>query len=419
MLSYMGLNAERAQRLRYQAGPDRPPHTGTFRRTDLMLAMNPRESPVRLTSIDLCHPTDIKTEVRNMGGKHGKVIFLAGRNMHEDNADGGTRMVDLNDISRAQQTVQRLVSMMVVKRIMLGSIAQGYTGGKAMILGDPNTEKTDDVLKAFGEFLLTVPNFTTGTDLNMSERDMKVVRETAGSRIVGLSDDALNMGSAEETTAQGIIFAMRNMLELQGKRKGFDGVKIAVQGIGNVGYPLVQMLVKLGAKVYAYDIDSAKRKNAKDTIISTKENQLVILDKPEELYRVNGLEIFSPNAGDGTVEVSKFQRNRRGGIMLIGAANSPLASFLDPEKQYTVDAELGLRGIEYVPDFPINLGGLLHAIGVQKGMNSREQLYDHLERIIRSRLTQIREASLSRKVSLLTAAEGIAMGEIYSEGWYL
>ncbi len=418
MLSYMGLNTERAQRLHQPPASDRSDrgHSGFYRRQELLMATR-EKNPTRLGSIQLCHPEDIQTEIKNMGGSTGKVVFIAGRNMRETNADGGTRMVDSSDVGKAQKVVSRLVSMMVVKRIMLGAIAEGYTGGKAMILGNPHTEKTDEVLKAFGEFLLKVPNFTTGTDLNMSEKDMRVIRETAGKRIVGLSDDSSNVGSAEETTAQGIVFAIKNVFEVQRREKGFDGAKIAIQGIGNVGYPLAKMLINLGAKVYAYDIDDSKREHARATI-AAPETQFTVFDNAYEIYRVPGLEIFSPNAGDGTIDMTKFPRNRRGGLVILGAANSPLASFEEPDMQYEINAKLMERGIEYVPDFPINLGGLLHAIEVQKGVTSREKIYADLERIITSRLNQIRGMASSDGISLLDAAEKIAIGTIVTDRWH-
>ncbi len=426
MLSYMGLNTERAQRLRQPLVPDRRDkgHSAVFRRVDLMAALGAhREKAVRrLTEIDLCTEDNITSQIWSPKGGGSKVIFLAGRNSREPNADGGTRMVNSTDIQEAKRTLKRLVSMMVVKRIMLGSLAEGYTGGKAMIMGDPQTEKTDEVLKAFGEFLLTIDKLTTGTDLNMTERDMRVVKTTASERIVGLSDEVANMGSAEETTARGVVFAIKNVLELRGNRRGFDGIKIAIQGIGNVGYPLAKKLVDLGASVYAYDIDPEKRKMARETIQGTHENPIVIIDNEEELYKIEKLDVLSPNAGDGTIDIqklSKGQKGKRGGLILLGAANSPLARFSEPEIQYEVNSRLMERGWEYVPDFIVNLGGLLHAIQIQKGTTSREKMYAELERIIKSRLNQAREASLSRKVSLLDAAESIAMGEIMSDGWDL
>lgn len=419
MLSYMGLNVVRAQRPKPDLDRSDRGHSAVFKRVELIAALGAREKIAKrtLADLDLCKEDDIKSKIWTSSGGGSKVLFLAGRNNHEINADGGTRMVDTSDPQQAKRTLKRLVTMMVIKRIMLGEIAEGYTGGKAMIIGNPETEKTDEVLKAFGEFLLTVPNFTTGTDLNMSERDMRIVKETAHQRIVGLSDEIPELGSAEETTAQGIVYAMRDNLEFQAKRAGFDGIKIAIQGIGNVGYPLTQMLLKLGARVFVYDINQKRRDFVRESITGEAANRLVVFDNEAQLYGVKNLDIFSPNAGDGTVDPSKFQKGKRGGITIIGAANSPLASFTEPERANIVDAELVTRGFEYVPDFVANLGGLLHSIEVQRGSTTREKMNADLERIIRCRLNQIREASRLRGVSLLTAAESIAIGEIISEGW--
>ncbi len=85
-----------------------------------------------------------------------------------------------------------------------------FGGGKAVIIGDPNTEKTEDLLRAFGRVIQGLGGrYITGVDVGTDEDDMVIVhQETKYNVAMPLSYGG--GGSTSAATAYGLYLGMKS-----------------------------------------------------------------------------------------------------------------------------------------------------------------------------------------------------------------
>ncbi len=158
---------------------------------------------------------------------------------------GGCRMRDYASDDEAVKDALRLSRGMTYK----AAIADlPFGGGKAVIMGDPRTHKTEALLRAFGRFLESLDGrYITAEDMGTTVADMDIVRqETRFAR--GFSGGS---GNPSPATAFGVFIAIRAAAEHRLGRDDLCGVRVAVQGLGNVGYSLCDYLAEAGARAGA------------------------------------------------------------------------------------------------------------------------------------------------------------------------
>src|SRR6516225_74386 len=251
-------------------------------------------------------------------------------------AFGGCRMYPYSSEQHAMTDVLRLSRSMTYKAAIC---ELPYGGGKSVIIADPRRGKTPALLHAMGRIIEDLGGlYITADDVGTTLADLAIMREvtrhTAGAT-----------AAAQQTlpvTAFGVFQALRAAVKVCLGRSDLEGIRVAVQGLGNVGLPLCGYLSEAGAALVVSDLDANRCAQAAATYGAT-------VVTPEEIYAQH-VEVFAPAAlgsvlNDATIPCLRCR-------IVCGGANNQLA-----EAQH--DAALAARGIVFVPDYLANAGGVI------------------------------------------------------------
>lgn len=265
---------------------------------------------------------------------------------------GGTRMWVYEKEDEAIEDVLRLARGMTYKAAVAGL---NLGGGKGVVIGDPKKDKSEELWRAFGRAVQSLNGrYITAEDVGTSPQDMNFVSMETD-YVVGLMGTS---GDPSPFTANGVWHGMQACAEKIYGSRSLKGKKVAVQGVGSVGYYLVKHLVEdEGAEVVVTDIDEERVKKVVDEFG-------VKAVGTDEIYGVDA-DIFAPCAlgaviNDETLPQFKFK-------IIAGGANNVLA-----EERH--GDELEKKGILYAPDYVINAGGLINVADELKGYNKERAL---------------------------------------------
>lgn len=277
---------------------------------------------------------------------------------------GGCRMYPYASEEAALEDVLRLSKGMTYKAAISG-LKLG--GAKAVILGDPKRDKTPALLRRYGQFVESLGGkYITAKDVGIGGEDLKIV-QTQTQHILGIEGVERSSGDPSPLTAFGVFNGMKACAAHVYGSASLKGKKVALQGLGHVGYSLLGYLVKEGAQVTCSDVDS-------DNLIrAQQEFSNIHVVRPDQIMEQD-CDIFSPNAL-GAVLNSKSIPLLKCKIVA-GAANNQLST---DEDGFALEA----RGITYAPDYAINAGGLIniyHELGGYKSAHA----YDHVGGIYRT-----------------------------------
>ena len=237
-------------------------------------------------------------------------------------------------------------------------------GGKAVIIGDPKSDKSEELFRSFGRFIEGLGGrYITAEDVGTSIKDMDHVRmETK--YVTGISKSLGGSGDPSLLTSFGTYLGIKASVKFKYKKDSLDGLSIVVQGLGSVGMELVKYLSQDGMKIFAYDIDSERLGLA-------KEKYGVIPIGEDEVYDQD-VDIYAPCALGATINDETIPRLKCN--IIAGAANNVLK---DPDRHAR---ELLHKGILYAPDYAINAGGLINVYNELDDYN-RERAFSQAEAI--------------------------------------
>ncbi|WP_323766739.1 Glu/Leu/Phe/Val family dehydrogenase [Marinovum sp.] len=256
-------------------------------------------------------------------------------------AAGGLRMRVYDGFDAALADVLALSRGMTYKNAAAG-LPLG--GGKAVILGDPATEKTDAKLRAMGRAVAALDGrYWTAEDMGMSPDDMKVLAGEADF-VAGLADGPFASGDPSPITAQGVFNALKIGAARQFGSADLAAKRVAVQGLGHVGWYLCERLAAAGAELIVADTVAARVTEAQARFGAE-------VAAPEAIHRAEA-DVFAPCAIGGILNSASVPELRA--AMVCGAANNQLAD------DAAADA-LHARGILYLPDYVANGGGIINA----------------------------------------------------------
>lgn len=305
---------------------------------------------------------------------------------------GGCRMWPYDNEAQALDDALRLSRGMTYKASVAGL---NLGGGKAVIIGDAKTMKSEELFRAFGRFVDTLAGrYITAEDVGTTVRDMEWVRlET--DYVCGFSRDLGGSGDPSPFTALGVYHGMRAALNKVFGSDSMKGRTVAIQGVGQVGFHLIEHLLKAGAKVFITDIDPDRIKRT----VTQYDTVNVVL--PDEIYDVP-CDIFAPCALGGSVNLKTIPRlNCK---IVAGSANNVL---LDEEVD---QPRLKERNILYIPDYVISAGGLinvyteLEGYDENKALRKVEGVYDIVDRLL--------AIAEQENISTLDAANALAKRRI-------
>jgi valine dehydrogenase (NAD+) len=264
---------------------------------------------------------------------------------------GGTRFYPYADENAAVNDALRLSRAMSYKNSLAGL---DLGGGKAVIIGDPRTDKTEALLRAYGRFVEALGGrYLTACDVGTSNADLDVVaRETRFAH--GRSEAYGGCGDSSVLTAYGVFQGMRAAAQHVWGSPTLSGRTVAVAGVGKVGSWLVGHLVDDGADVLVTDVDPAAvaRLQGRHPQVKAAADTAELLATPHDVY--------APCALGGALD--ELTVAALPSSIVCGGANNQLASA-------GVAEQLRGRGILYAPDYLVNAGGVIQVEDERHGFS--------------------------------------------------
>ncbi|MET8981189.1 Glu/Leu/Phe/Val dehydrogenase dimerization domain-containing protein [Streptomyces sp. NPDC004539] len=266
---------------------------------------------------------------------------------------GGVRMHAYEDERAALDDALRLAEAMTLKASAAGL---GLGGGWSVVIGDPARDKTEELLRSHGRFIASLGGrFIPVNDIGTTQADIGVIGREAS--------PVCDSGDPSPMTALGVLEGIRACLRAEGGDGGLAGVRVCVQGVGNVGSALAALLAAESAELIVADIDRARASAVSDRLGA----------RAVDPADVAGTEcdVLAPCAMGGVVDDTTLPALRC--RIIAGGANNVLAT---PAHA----TALAARGILYAPDFCVNAGGLVFL---------EEQLLGHDRPTAEQRVRQI------------------------------
>lgn len=309
---------------------------------------------------------------------------------------GGTRMWNYANEQEALTDVLRLSRGMTFKAAISGL---NLGGGKAVIIGDPESLKNEALLRRFGKFVNSLNGkYITAEDVNMKTADMEFIRMET-SHVTGLPESMGGGGDPSPVTAYGVYMGMKACARKVFGKESLEGRTVAVQGVGQVGMHLVEHLVREKANVLVTDLYAEKVKRIAREFSVTAVGQ-------DEIFDVD-CDIYAPCALGGTVNDETIGRLKCS--IIAGAANNQLKNELR-HGYMLMD-----RSITFAPDFLINAGGLMNVYHEYLGHYNRNRVMEQAEKIYDTCLNILTYAD-REKVSTQDAAIRLAETRIAEIG---
>jgi leucine dehydrogenase len=297
----------------------------------------------------------------------GLKAIIAVHNTVLGHALGGTRMWAYNNEMEALTDVLRLSRGMTYKNSISGL---NLGGGKAVIIGDARTMKSEALMRRFRKFVNSLAGkYITAEDVGIGTSDMVYVNMETN-HVVGLPGKS---GDPSPVTAHGVYVGMKACAKEQFGSDSLTGKKIAVQGVGHVGEYLVAALAKENAEIYVTDIHEPSLKR-----VAEKYGAHVV--GLNDIYDID-MDIYAPCALGATVNDDTLSRLKCS--IIAGAANNQL-QIEDVHGRLVME-----KGIIYAPDFALNAGGVINCYSEVKGLSAEwamtkaEEIYQTIGNIVK------------------------------------
>lgn len=295
----------------------------------------------------------------------GLKAIIAVHNTNLGPALGGCRMWEYASDEEALRDVLRLSKGMTYKSA-LANLKLG--GGKSVIIGNPRKHKTEALLAAMGRFLeRTGGQYIAAEDSGTSVPDLQVMQRHT-ENVAGVTErtgiDGLPCnGDPSPATAYGTFIGLKTAVKYKLDRDDLSGLKVAIQGVGSVGYRLAKYLKQAGAELFVSDIHEASVQLAVSELGATAVS-------PDEILALD-VDVLAPCAMGAVLDDVSIPRIKA--KVVAGAANNQLAQ--PRHDQMLVD-----HGILYAPDYVVNAGGIIDIYYERVG-HEHKKVRAHIETI--------------------------------------
>jgi len=283
---------------------------------------------------------------------------------------GGTRFYPYASEDEALHDVLELSRGMAYKNALAGL---DFGGGKAVIWGDPERDKTEPLLRAYGRFVHSLNGrYYTACDVGTYVQDMDIVaKETRF--VTGRSESNGGAGDSSVLTAYGVFQGMRAAAEHLWGEPTLAGRRVGISGLGKVGKHLTRHLVEEGAEVVATDVSPRALAWARQAY-----PQVDLVDDAMTLV-TSDIDVYAPCALGGALDDDTVPALRA--KIVAGAANNQLS-------HQGIEKLLAERGILYAPDYVVNSGGVIQVADEIGGFNfarakeRASRIYDTTKQIL-------------------------------------
>jgi leucine dehydrogenase len=321
----------------------------------------------------------------------GLKAIIAIHNTRLGPALGGCRMWPYADDQEALRDVLRLSRGMSYKSA-LANLPLG--GGKAVIIGNPHSGKSEALFQAMGDFVDSLGGrYITAADSGTGVAEMQIMaertRHVAGAGQREAFDGGTRNGDPSPSTAYGVFIGLKVAVKHRLGRGDLKGLKVAIQGVGQVGFGLARHLKEAGAELWVTDIQEANVRRAVEQLGAKAVSQ-------HDIYGLD-VDVFAPCAMGAIINPHTLEALRA--PVIAGAANNQLADAQLAE-------ELKRRGCLYAPDYAINAGGIIDVCYERTG-GSAAQLKAHIEGI-GATLLQIFERAAAQGQTTSAVADSLA-----------
>ena len=301
-------------------------------------------------------------------------------------AAGGCRRWRYDSGAEALSDALRLSRGMTYKNAVAGL---PFGGGKAVILADEQTRNSSQLFAAFGRAVDSLDGrYVTAEDVGVTVDDMRLVRRET-EYVSGLPQSGESAGGDPSPwTALGVFLGIEAAAQTRLGTDSLKGLRIAVQGVGNVGRHLCRLLHRAGARLVIADL------NLRNLMRLRAEIPVSEVPVSEILYA--HVDILAPCALGNVLNAETIPRIRA--KVIAGAANNQLSTDGD-------GARLAKRGILYAPDYVINAGGIVSCTREYLGQSSEEEVRAEVGRIPERLLALFSEAKATAKPTNILADE--------------
>ncbi|MBW3139111.1 amino acid dehydrogenase [Ferrimonas balearica] len=295
-------------------------------------------------------------------------------------AVGGCRMWPYESEQDAINDVLRLSRGMTYKNALAGL---EFGGGKSVIIGDPKSDKSEALFRAFGRFVDSLGGrYYSAEDVGITTADIMIAHQETP-YMAGLEGKS---GDPSPYTALGTFLGIKAAVKHQRGIDSLEGIKVAVQGLGHVGFHLCRHLHEAGAKLIVCDLSETQLERARTEFGA----EVVALD---EIYRQD-VDVYAPCALGATINDTTIPQLKA--TIVAGCANNQLAEPRHGEV-------LKEKGILYAPDYVINAGGIIN-VSFERDYNA-DKAEAKVRKIYDTLLTIFNEADNSGKTTAVVADE--------------
>jgi leucine dehydrogenase len=307
---------------------------------------------------------------------------------------GGTRFYPYESEELALVDVLRLSRAMTYKAAAAGL---DLGGAKAAIIGDPERDKSEELLRAYGRFVESLGGrYITAEDVGTRTRDMDIIRrETRW--VTGVSPALGGYGEISPATAYALLHGLRAItLELWGSPE-LTGRRFAVQGVGKVGYQIARRLVEEGGEVIVADVDPQR--------VAAAVHDLGVRAVAADSIHRQPCDVFVPCALGGILNDETIPQLQCSAVG--GAANNQLLMPHHAKLLHQVN-------VLYAPDFVINAGGLIYVAQEVRGLTREAALVQ--VKIVFQTLRRVFRLAREDNITTAEAADRVAEERIRRVG---
>jgi leucine dehydrogenase len=215
--------------------------------------------------------------------------------------------------------------------------------------------------------------------------------------VTGIPKDFGGSGDPSPYTAHGVLMGIKASAKYKLGTDNLKGMRIAVQGLGNVGTNLVRCLHEEGAQILISDIDQ-------DKVKSNVEKYKATAVAPDQIL-FSDCDILAPCALGAVVNDQSITKLKC--KVISGGANNQLAEARHGD-------HLRELGILYAPDYVVNAGGLMNVFVELEGY-SHDRAFEKTKTVY-DNVLKVFEIAKRDNIGTHTAADRLAEERITTIG---